>query len=402
MTWQRVEAVFHHAPKPASDKGLAVLLYLAHKSTGRDMSKGVEVSVGIDELALATNAYGPKLGEVVARLASDGIIGRKQIGMDKNGRPVYAHRGQPTTYIIPPWPAPTGCFCQNCRTTTVMTDPGKDPVGGGPLPEQRTPPNGVLTERRTPPNGVLTPRKDPPRGGPCPKEGPPPTGSPTEELPNRTKPTVEAPGRTPGAEPPKWTPPVAPPERPWAHAPETLQLIGDTLAAAGHHPIIEEVRAVSSAFIQTTAPNGIGLYRKIAAEGGVRWAGLLSEIRKDRNREAAEEIKKLTSTEQPPCEHGSPGGRNPHPITGESLCPKCRMGIPADPEQTLDPMLTYRSIYTAATGTEPTRSHMRSIGRQRHELAARGVTPADILTIITGAASTGKDLVTHIKETSNA
>jgi hypothetical protein len=64
-----------------------------------------------------------------------------------------------------------------------------------------------------------------------------------------------------------------------------------------------------------------GLLRTMAAAGDLRLA--VDDLRADGKRAQFEEDMRR-ARDGPPCIHQQPGGANPHPITGEALCPQCR------------------------------------------------------------------------------
>jgi hypothetical protein len=173
---------------------------------------------------------------------------------------------------------------------------------------------------------------------------------------------------------------------------QPLRLILDELA---DEAITEdEGRKVQSVWTATAKPRGIGLYERVAGEGGIPWRTILADVRAHAKAETAAAVEELTNF-GPPCVHGQPGGDHPHPTTGKLLCPLCRRGAPA-PVHEPDPVGTYRQLHTAAHGA-PSRERMTEIAHQRQHLAKKGLTAAQIQAIAAGAAVAGQDLATYLR-----
>lgn len=89
-----------------------VLVAIAEKTR----TKAREV-VGIDVATLSRRTGGldpSNIRAALRRLASRGIEVRVEVGRDRRGRPVYAHRGQAPRYRLPSFPVPPGCRCSSC------------------------------------------------------------------------------------------------------------------------------------------------------------------------------------------------------------------------------------------------------------------------------------------------
>lgn len=177
----------------------------------------------------------------------------------------------------------------------------------------------------------------------------------------------------------------------------STQLILDTLADEG---ITEaEAAKVHSMFVAAKKPNGIGLFRAVAAEGGIFWRTALVTVRAAAKEAAGAEIAELRRG--PRCAHGEPGGDRNHPATGQPLCPLCRAGAPATPTNLVpDPVETYRKLHRAAHG-EPSLDRMAAVARQRDDLRQRGATLRQIEALAAAAACAGTDLVTHLRTESD-
>jgi hypothetical protein len=90
--------------------------------------------------------------------------------------------------------------------------------------------------------------------------------------------------------------------------------------ATGASP--EEAAAIAKRVANERDPRSlVGLLRRMAADGDL--AGFLIEHRaavvKARVADAIAEARS-----KPDCEHGTAGGDQPHPVTGQPLCPLCR------------------------------------------------------------------------------
>lgn len=386
MSWQWVEAAFKHAPGAANGRALAVLVYLAHRSIARDVSVPVEVKMSNEELASVINGDGEKIAErTVAGLIKDKIIGRRKLGEDKSGRPIYAHRGCPTTYILPVWPAPPDCSCQLCRTSPTMRGTEHRPNGGAAPTEESPPTLGGHSNESPPILGGQTDGKPPQNGGPKSEKAPPSWGALTE-LANRAKQTVQAPAsqtRTP-------TDGSAPTEA-W-------QIIADALPEATPDEITKVQSALNNGRFGKVP--GLGLLKTYAREG-VKLQQVLVEVRETRSEELAEEIKQIRA-DNPKCPHGEPGGNQPHPTTGTPLCPQCRRGDTKPTPDRTDHAGDYQRLYVAATGHPADGQLLIKVANQISILRRKGVSDKHIADATTLAALHGTDLVTQLRENAHA
>lgn len=176
--------------------------------------------------------------------------------------------------------------------------------------------------------------------------------------------------------------------------PERLRLIFDTLSDDA--VTVDEARAVEKAWIAAAHPNGIGLYRLIAREGGIPWRSILADVR---TAAKAASLNKIAELKQGPrCPHGEPGGDQPHPRTGEALCVGCRRGMPAAETSGPQPVETYRRLYLAAHNERPAMPLMSAVAGQRHDLAHKhGVDARALDALAAAAALNGHDLITELR-----
>jgi len=88
--------VLDHAPKglPAGDRLMLVVLAEAANDRTR------ECYPGLDTLAHRTDVEDRSVRRTLTRLSEAGLIERVPVGVDRTGKPVYAHRGHRTTYRI--------------------------------------------------------------------------------------------------------------------------------------------------------------------------------------------------------------------------------------------------------------------------------------------------------------
>lgn len=155
-----------------------------------------------------------------------------------------------------------------------------------------------------------------------------PKASPTQGLARPDYPTMASPTQTPAS------PTVGPELVPHRHiASPTVGLIPDPYQtnnqnsaerivseSTGANP--EESAAVANRVSNERQPrNLVGLLRRMAADGDL--ATLLTEHRAAVVKaKVAEQI--AEARRKPDCEHGAAGGDQPHPATGQPLCPLCR------------------------------------------------------------------------------
>lgn len=112
MAYQLVREVLDHAPPMTAAERL-VLVAIAE--TIRSLAAR-ECELDTEALCRRTGGLDPSnIRAAFRRLADRKIEVRVQLGTDRAGKPVYAHRGQVPRYRLPSFPAPDGCRCINCR-----------------------------------------------------------------------------------------------------------------------------------------------------------------------------------------------------------------------------------------------------------------------------------------------
>ena len=108
-----------------------------------------------------------------------------------------------------------------------------------------------------------------------------------------------------------------------------------------------------------------------------------SDAQKDAQVTIKEQLAALRKAE-PDCEHGTAAGGAPHPVTGEALCPACRLGIPAPREEIRQ---------------QKTDGSSRVVDAYRAGWEAAGHEPIEIATLVaigaeaSSAIATGQDIV---------
>ncbi|MER7280366.1 hypothetical protein ABT369_38615 [Dactylosporangium sp. NPDC000244] len=379
MSYQRVENVLYHAPAWIDPAAKLVLIAVAAKLAGTDPER--TVSMGQDDLVAAANVDHRNVRRALARLADGGIEIRVALSKDKNGDPVYAHRGSVGQFRVPWFPKPDECGCPTCHKGGRQRPPSSarkaDAKAGtsAPLSEGKADSSAPLNPRKADAGGQKGGRQRPPL--PTNQASKPSIGRPE----NAAHATSHTQNRADGSS-------IRTP------LPESLQLIVDTLADADITEV--EARAVHSRFITERKPQGTRLFHLVAGEGGIPWRTALAGIRADAKAANIAKIAELGRSA--PCPHGQPGGDQPHPRTGEPLCPLCRTGTPApDPDQP-KPVETYRRLYTTTHERKPGLDLMAAVGQQHHELAKRGATPRQLDAVAASAAINGHDLITELRQ----
>lgn len=170
-----VKEVLDHAPAdlPASDRLMLVVL----AESARDETRAC--FPGNDVLAQRNGVDPRSVRRTLTRLEGRGLIERDEVGTDRNGRPIYAHRGHATVYRIArlavaepvPLPVPPAPVEDpESRTPLSPIDEGKADArvlhlaekGGQPRPERGTPVTGKADTAVPPPLTV-------PSGNPHPR-----------------------------------------------------------------------------------------------------------------------------------------------------------------------------------------------------------------------------------------
>ena len=126
MAWQLVEEVLDHAPGDLTPAEMLALVVIAEycKGGSRECSKSTE------DLARRMRLKIRGVQDALRRLAENKLDVRVPLGTDKNGKPVYAHRGRVPRFKLPEFPPPEGCPCRSCRPEdAVLTAPSDGRVG---------------------------------------------------------------------------------------------------------------------------------------------------------------------------------------------------------------------------------------------------------------------------------
>lgn len=113
MSGQLVAEVLNHAPRGLSLAQRLVLVAIAEQCRGGHRTRVIPR----DDLCRVIDRGPSVLSAALAGLERDhGLVVRRAITNDRDGRPVYARAGQATTYMLPEFSAPDGCRCQLCTT----------------------------------------------------------------------------------------------------------------------------------------------------------------------------------------------------------------------------------------------------------------------------------------------
>jgi DNA-binding transcriptional ArsR family regulator len=91
-----VVEVLDHAPKGLAAGDRLMLVVLAESANDHTR----ECFPGLDALAHRTDTAERSVRRTLTRLTDAGLIERVPVGVDRNGAPVYAHRGHSTVYRI--------------------------------------------------------------------------------------------------------------------------------------------------------------------------------------------------------------------------------------------------------------------------------------------------------------
>lgn len=391
MSYQRVQNVLYHAPAELTVAERLALVALADRTPGTD--PGRTVKFGNDDFAQVLGIQARNIRQVTTRLAARRVEIRVPVAKAKDGEPIYAYRGSVPTYQVPWFPAPDGCLCGTCAegASANAPSPRVEPEKGCPSTPD-TAQEGASHDAPYVPEGASTDAPKGRKGRSSTQKGR--SGTPPYQYQPTNQPTLgeEATPSEPGVKTASDPIPPTP-----TKLPEALRIVVDALADEGITE--DEGRAVMRAFVASHAPKGLGLYRKIAEDGGIAWRTHLVAVRAAAKEAAGAAIAELRRG--PRCPHGEPGGDRNHPTTGQPLCPLCRAGAPATPTNLVpDPVETYRKLHRAAHG-EPTLDRMAAIARQRDDLRQRGATLRQIEAVAAGAACAGTDLVTHLRTESD-
>lgn len=367
--------VLDHAPAnwtPAERLFVAVLAEKARDSTRRAWP-------GQAVIARRTGLKGDSITRMCHRLAEKGWELREKQGVDKNGRPVYAHNGQAAVYKIPKL-CPRGehdpdvCFPAQARTT-VRPSPDDDLDATGESPDHRPAFDGESPDDR-PGIGSASPDHRPAFAEQS------PDGGPGFSEKGRTVVRQRPDGGPPLTvnEPSKFNPhPSVGFGKIETRLPEATQIVLDGLRQAGYEATPDDARAVHAAVCRRYPGRvNLGYLRTMAANRSL--GPFFEEIRAARAEEIEQAIRELQRTE-PECEHQTAAGRAPHPTTGELLCPLCRDGKPAldEPSERTHPEVTAAlDAYRANTADRLSAITLIRLTREATALHARGL-PGDQL-----------------------
>lgn len=192
MAFSLVVEVLDHAPEMTPAEGL-ILLAIAEETR----RPGDVVGISSDTMARRTRGMGARgIRHALTRLAERGIEVRVPIGKGDDGRTLYTVPGCVPKYQLPRFPAPPGCGCSNCSTTTSQKADAQVP-----LPSRQADPQVPLDENQQvtgggptgPPTEVGGPT-GPSEGLTSPPEGPtgPPEGPTGPPFSVRTVPSLSA------------------------------------------------------------------------------------------------------------------------------------------------------------------------------------------------------------------
>ncbi len=294
---------------------------------------------GIDLIAHRVGVDVGTISRTLNRLRKKGTEIRVPMdGVGAADKPVYAVRGHRTVYLIP----------RLCQRPTHSTRGCVERADGGPAieppeaPERADERQAISTES---PDGGPTKLGERADGGPERADG-----GPAHPLSSPQKPSPQANGSTAAASA----------KRDWSRVDdndrredadiqklaEPLRTVALSLADSDPDASIDEARAVHRLVAQQAMDagnpiKGVKYYTTIAERGG--FSVHLANVRARRltdEKDAVESAKmamkeaiaKLRETE-PDCEHGTAAGAALHPKNGTALCPQCRRGIAAIPEQ---------------------------------------------------------------------
>lgn len=172
-----VVEVLDHAPQDIAPGDRLMLVVLAEQA--RDETR--ECWPGDEVLAHRTGTAPRSVRRTITRLEHAGLVERVPVGVDVNGRPIYAHRGHATTYRIAHMRVAEPVALEDRRrpdeaperrTDETANDAGKadapvlhlDRKGGPPGPERRTAGTGKADPPVPPPLTVPSRNPHPPRG----------------------------------------------------------------------------------------------------------------------------------------------------------------------------------------------------------------------------------------------
>lgn len=114
--------------------------------------------------------------------------------------------------------------------------------------------------------------------------------------------------------------------------PEATQIVLDGLRAAGYPGATpDDATAVHRAVCQRY-PGKVNLRYLRSMASNRSYGPFYEDVRTARAEQVEATIRELQRTE-PPCEHDTAAGRTLHPTNGLMLCPLCREGVPAVPDE---------------------------------------------------------------------
>lgn len=373
MSYQRVDNVLNHAPSDVSGPARLILVAIAARMPGSTNADGRPVKLGREDFARQAAVSPNQVRQVLARLVTRGLVIRVPIGKDRNGEPVFAHKGSVGQFAVPWFDAPHGCDCPECFKGAAGTAPsGVDAPSKGPSTQPLPPPEGAVYAAPSASKGPSTRRKGAVQTAPLPiaKEAAKPLGAEPQPQPEK---------------------PSGPSDRPLADRYTGLTDVERIFAAtvADLRPTDDEIRTAHDRWVQRRNPTGLGLYRHIAKEGGVDWHAIIRELRAEALKATIAELRR-----GPACIHGDPGGEGIHPESGQPLCPKCRRGAPG-PDLGPVAIDTYRAIYRAQHGRDPDRQRMTAVARQAQYMRERGANHLTTSHLAAAAAAADLDLVQY-------
>ncbi|MEV1315339.1 helix-turn-helix domain-containing protein [Micromonospora arborensis] len=372
--------VLDHAPADWTQAERLFIAVLAEKA--RDTTR--RAWPGQTAITRRTGLKPDSVTRMCHRLAGKGWELRERQGVDKNGKAVFAYRGQAAVYVIPPM-CPLGehdadvCFPPKARTVvrpfvahcelageseTGATDdespddgpaidpgsPDKSPViaeeraDGGPVFPEQSPDGGpafsgkARTVVRESPDGgppltVIEPSKFNPQGAtPAAGDSLIPSQRSTDAVLDWAV-THDAAVKQPltPTNPPRTTGQAALFAASNVKISDREQIILDALRSDDYPEATPaDAKAVDKMVRRAHPGKGIGYLRGIATGSG--FTSFYLKVREERAKKVDDQIKALERT-KPACAHGTLAGNELHPTHGTMLCPQCRAGIPAEPDE---------------------------------------------------------------------
>ncbi|WP_313886958.1 helix-turn-helix domain-containing protein [Salinispora arenicola] len=400
--------VLDHAPADWTQAERLFIAVLAEKA--RDTTR--RAWPGQATIMRRTGLKADSITRLCHRLAAKGWEFREQQGLDRKGKPVFAHRGHAAVYVIPSM-CPLGdhdpdrCFPLKGRTVvrpfSEVEAPEKSPwdgaddadcPDGGPALSPESPDDGPANSNESPDGGpafsekARTVVRESPDGGPAltvidPSNfNPQPSAARVPEVPARRTTNPLHIGRQ--------KPLIA---KSNVKISDREQIILDWLRENDYPDATHaDAKAIDKMTRNMWPGKNIGYLRGVAANSG--FDNQYRKVREERAEKVADQIRHLENT-RPACAHGTLAGNELHPTHGTMLCPQCRAGIPAKPDQptTPPPVTAALDAYRRAYDGYLTTHDLISITQQITALHAAGATGQQLVAVATTAAKTGDGIL---------